>query len=620
LSNSSFKPHFINQTDAGGNILWVYMLGDEGRCVREIKQAAKEMSATGDPITTQTWSAVQGASWNEKHKDPIKALMSIPTEIQGNALVIMYDLHLLLNAQQNFLIRRALSELCKANSLSNGEHTRPIVILADTPTPYADIKDYCTVIDFQLPDYHEMRRDAVDWILTSIASANAGNEGAAVAAVSEEDAEAMTYALLGMSGEEAQRVLSTAACTLGGLNQIEDAECDRCDENHRVEVPFVTAEGQEPSDDDPEHMIVACPDCNNGLRDGVMSIISQEKAKVIRKIDGLTFIPHADCRAVKDIGGMTALVDHLVERKRSYTKHAQLLKMPKPRGVVLIGPPGTGKTMVAKAGAAILGLDLVLMDIGAMYDSLVGASEKKARAAFQAIDAMKNCYLVIDEIDKALAGAHKGSNDSGVSSRILSYFLTWLSERGDMATNDNRTFVMITANRVENLPGEMIRKGRFDEVFSTDLPDIQAREEILRIHMRLQYMDESSYSTKQMKTMVNATEDFSGAELEAVIIASRSAAYNNRMTDWENAGSTGDLPDAAACQPTQEELSVVAGAMIPLAVQRADDVAAIREFCQKYAIPVSGKSVAETSTARRKRGVKTSRGKNPVSAGDPNNN
>lgn len=348
---SEFSQAFMDKIDSGSSILWVYLSGDEGRAERTLKKIAedyKTQSATD--LRWYSWNIIAGGSWNPKCKDPLTALLEIRDMIPGHGLVLMKDMGTYLNGNgpKNLELRRMLAELCMANALSNDKRTRPIVILANTPTPHADIAEYCDVIDFDLPRYAEMEADVVDFILDSLQKGNKGkgkNTGC-----DPELKERITRALLGTTAEEAQRIFAFALATCGGINE------------------------------------------------NILEVIAAEKAKVIRKVEGLTFIPYAKIPKAENIGGFKQFMPWLKKRARAYTKHAKSIGMEIPRGSVLIGPPGTGKTVVAKAAAKMLGLDLVVLDIGSLFDKFVGGSEGKVRAALQMVSAMPNVLLLVDEI------------------------------------------------------------------------------------------------------------------------------------------------------------------------------------------------------------------------------
>ena len=560
----SFSQSFMDKIDSGSSVLWVYLTGDEGRAERALKKITEDYkTATSTDLRWYSWNVVAGASWNSKCKDPVLALQEVRDKVPGHGLVLMKDMGTYLNGSgpKNLELRRQLAELCIANALSNDKRTRPICIIANTPTPHPDIAEFCDVIDFDLPHYAEMEADVVDFILESVGNGKGKKAGACTPELKEK----ITWALLGTTAEEAQRIFAYSITTSGGVNE------------------------------------------------KVLEIIAAEKAKVIRKIEGLRYIPYAKIPDVDKIGGFKQFLRWLKKRARAYTRHAKEVGMEIPRGSVLIGPPGTGKTMVAKAAAKLLGLDLVVMDIGSMFDKFVGGSEAKIRTALQMVNAMPNALLMIDEIDKAFGGAHENqAADSGVASRVLSYFLNWLVERDVTSDTENRVFVMCTLNRTAGVPEELLRAGRFDRVWSTDLPDQDERAEILAIHMKRRGIPPETLG-KSLTRVVTATDQFTGAELEEIVISARNDAYDSRMTLWEEGGRKGAAPTAEQIRPTVEELLAASEEITPVSKLNAEGVSAIRKFCQENCYPVNGERVQDTTRSRANRKVSAERAATEVS-------
>jgi hypothetical protein len=453
-----------------------------------------------------------------------------------DGMFVMYDLHTLLNHEPNFGLRRALAELCKQELFNCPAHRRPLIILADTPTPHPAIKDYCDVIDFLLPDYDEMA-SVFQFVQGSLQEVSP-DDNLHVCGADLQDK--IIRNLLGMSSTEASRVLGYAVSSSSGI-------------------------------------------CNE-----VLDVIAKEKANVIRKVEGLEFIPNEKIPPASDFAGFDAFIPWLQTRGRAYTRHAQEVGQELPRGAVLVGIPGTGKTAIGKAAAKVLGLDLIIMDIGSMFDKFVGGTERKIRTAIQMIDAMPQCLLLVDEIDKVFGGAHENqASDSGVSSRMLSTFLSWLSERDVSNNAANRTFVIVTMNRITGVPPEFLRAGRFDKVWSTDLPNQAQRKQILEIHLRKRGLDPAAYGKALDSISKSATAGFAGAEIEEVVRAGRANAYNTRMTIWENAGCPTPAPTREDVMPTPEELVAAATEIIPLSVLNDEDIKDIREFCRTRTASVS---------------------------------
>ena len=212
-----------------------------------------------------------------------------------------------------------------------------------------------------------------------------------------------------------------------------------------------------------------------------------------------------------DVGGMQNLRRWLTSRKPAFDGSAPNLDPPK--GVLLLGVQGCGKSLAARAAAGIFGVPLVRLDFGALYTKWQGEAEKNLRESLHSAEGLSPCVLWVDEIEKALA---EGDGDSGVSRRVLATFLTWLAEQR------SRIFVVATANDISALPPELIRKGRFDEIFFVDLPSKTARAEIIAIHVRKRSL---ALTPQDIVGLANRCENFSGAEIEQAIVAALYTAH-----------------------------------------------------------------------------------------------
>jgi hypothetical protein len=219
--------------------------------------------------------------------------------------------------------------------------------------------------------------------------------------------------------------------------------------------------------------------------------------------------------ALDDIGGMDTLKGWLGRRRRALTEEARTFGLPAPRGLLLVGVQGCGKSLFAKATAQSLGLPLLRFDLSRLF-TRDSAPEENLRHALAVAEAMAPVVLWVDEIDKAFAGA---TNSSDVTARIFGTFLTWLAEHPD------GVFVAATANRVDHLPPELMRKGRFDETFFVDLPDVQVREEIFGIHIRRSGRDPQRFDLERLG---RASAKLTGAEIEQSVAEALSVAFHER--------------------------------------------------------------------------------------------
>lgn len=232
----------------------------------------------------------------------------------------------------------------------------------------------------------------------------------------------------------------------------------------------------------------------------------QKAERVSDRLGGaLTFV-NVD---IPDAGGLESLKGWLSARRKAFgSEKAKEFGLPEPKGTLLLGPPGTGKSLTAKVVAKEWGFPLLRLDAGKLFGSLVGQSESQTRMAIQAAEACAPCVVWIDEIEKGLAGA-MGQGDSGTSQRVFGTLLTWLQEK------TAPVFVVATANDVSALPPELLRKGRFDEIWFVDLPTPEERAEILNIHLKRRHRDPEGFD---VTSLVKETEGFNGAELEQAIV------------------------------------------------------------------------------------------------------
>lgn len=237
-----------------------------------------------------------------------------------------------------------------------------------------------------------------------------------------------------------------------------------------------------------------------------LDLLMHEKMAAVRRGGILKVLPPSP---IEDVGGLDALKKWIKKRANSFGDEAKSYGLPVARGVLIIGPPGTGKSLVAKAISAVLKRPLILLDIGALFNSLVGASEERTRQVLKQAEAIAPAVLFLDEIDKGFAGTSGGGNgDSGVSRRVFGTVLTWLQEK------TAPVYVVASANSVEHLPPEMLRKGRFDEIWFVDLPTTSERMAIFAIHLKKVGRDPDKFN---LPALANVAGEFSGAEIEAAI-------------------------------------------------------------------------------------------------------
>ena len=279
-----------------------------------------------------------------------------------------------------------------------------------------------------------------------------------------------------------------------------------------------------------------------------LPVILEEKVQVIKKTGILEFIKSE--YSMKDIGGLDNLKNWLLKRNNSWSEQAKKYCIPAPKGVLVTGVPGCGKSLTAKAMSTIWQLPLLKLDFGKVFSGLVGSSEENMRRALATAEAVAPSILWIDEIEKGLSGL--GSNgDSGVSSRIFGQFLTWMQEK------ESPVFVIATANNISSLPPELLRKGRFDEIFFVDLPTFEERKEIFKLHLerRLKSKEVASevIGIKNLcSELAKMTEGFIGSEIEQVVISSLcDAFFENRALSFDDLAK--NISNTVPLSTTQRE-------------------------------------------------------------------
>lgn len=244
-------------------------------------------------------------------------------------------------------------------------------------------------------------------------------------------------------------------------------------------------------------------------------VVAREKMQAIRK-SGLLEI-WDNLGTLDEVGGLQNLKRWLKQRQRAFTPEAAAYNLPTPKGVLIVGLPGTGKSLIAKACAATWGRPLLRLDAGRIFGGLVGESERNLREIIRLAEAVSPVCLLIDEIEKAFSSGSDGSSDGGTSARVFGSLLTWMEEK------TAPVFVVATANEVSSLPPELLRKGRFDELWWSDLPDSISRQEILKIHLKKRGRDAKKFD---LQTLAKKTLNFSGAELESVVVSALFDAFD----------------------------------------------------------------------------------------------
>jgi SpoVK/Ycf46/Vps4 family AAA+-type ATPase len=370
---------------------------------------------------------------------------------------------------------RFLDDVAIARKLRNlarllKSQPKNVVIISPQLTIPDDLSEVLTVLEFPLPTLSEIRTE-----LERLLAATGHNIDAKMV-------DEVVRSCQGLSMERIRRVLAKAIAMHGSL-QPEDIE-----------------------------------------------LILEEKRQTIRQTQILDFYPATE--RISDIGGLDNLKEWLLRRGGAFSERARQYGLPHPRGLLLVGIQGTGKSLTAKAIAHHWHLPLLRLDVGRLFAGLVGESESRTRQMIQLAEALAPCVLWIDEIDKAFAGVD-GRGDSGTTSRVFGTFITWLAEK------TSPVFVVATANNIQALPPEMLRRGRFDEIFFVGLPSQEERRAIFAVHLsRLRPHNLQSYD---LDRLAYETPDFSGAEIEQMLIEAMHLGFSQNR-DF----TTQDILEAAS--------------------------------------------------------------------------
>jgi SpoVK/Ycf46/Vps4 family AAA+-type ATPase len=448
---------------------------EEARVVAEITRVAAQREKRVFEWSITTGLVPAGTSLqSEKHrdaatKDPLTALDTVISDVEP-AIYVFKDFHHFLTKTNVTVIRR-LREI--AQSLKHSYKT--VIIVSPGLEVPMDLEKDVTVVDFDLPG-----RTEFDALLDRIEKDLGGNDKVTIS-LNNGAREKLVKAALGLTLTEAENVFAKALVLSRRLDESQVAR------------------------------IVA------------------EKKQIIRKSGLLEYCEAAEDLA--DVGGVDALKTWLKKRSVAFSDEAQEFGLPAPRGILLLGVQGCGKSLTAKAIGQLWSLPLLRFDVGRVFGSLVGSSEENIRRAIKVAESVAPAVLWIDEIDKAFARqSGTAVTDGGTSARVFGTFVTWLAEK------TAPVFVVATANDIRALPPELMRKGRFDEIFFVDLPAAQERTDIFRIHINKRGRDVAKFD---LPLLAEHTEGFSGAEIEeGVISALFDVFYEHRDLSTESIVAT----------------------------------------------------------------------------------
>ena len=381
------------------------------------------------------------------------AALEYADNFEGNAVFVLRDFHPYLKDPS---VVRKLRDL--SHSLYH-PHRRHIVMLSPILKLPTELEKQVAVVDFDLPGRDDLRA-IVDEVVEQVGSRRESLK----VHKDPELKERVVEAALGLTQDEARHVFARS------LVAVKDLDIEE---------------------------------------------ILGEKKQIIRKSGLLEY--YESRSAFGDVGGLNQLKSWLKKRQLAFSQSARDFGLPLPKGILMIGVPGCGKSLTAKAVSALWQMPLLRLDVGKVFSSLVGSSEENIRQCIRTAEAVAPAILWLDELEKGFAGmASSGQSDAGTTARVFASFITWLQEK------ESAVFVIATANDVSLLPPELLRKGRFDEIFFVDLPKSTERSEIFRIHLEKNKRNPEDFD---LPGLTQASQGYSGSEIEQAIISALYDAF-----------------------------------------------------------------------------------------------
>ena len=507
---------------------------EEDRAITLIKKISSLVKLVKVEREVYVWTQTNGFILNGQKIDgtnvPDKAIDFIKNA-NKNAVFVMCDFHVYFGVkgrQVDYNVVRHLRDII--GELKTSKFRKNVIFLGSDLIIPDSMQKEITILDMPLPTLEEIKAK-----LDKMVNQNSGID---TSALDENSKERICKAALGLTLQEAENAFALA--------MVNDGKIDISD----------------------------------------LQIILSEKMQVIKKTGILEFI-NTEIK-IEDVGGLENLKNWLNKRNNSWSEAAKKYCLPAPKGVLITGVPGCGKSLTAKAMSAAWQLPLLKLDFGKIFSGIVGSSEENMRKAIKTAEAVAPSILWVDEIEKSLSGINS-NGDSGTSSRIFGTFLTWMQEK------TAPVFVIATANNISGLPPELLRKGRFDEIFFVDLPTHRERKEIFKLHLqkRLKSKEvagEIEINDELLEKLANLSEGFVGAEIEqAVISALYEAFFNKRALNFSDLEST-------------------IKNVVPLSVTQKEQILSLRQWANVRAVAATKKDDIESYSNENPDDVNNSRG------------
>lgn len=513
-NSRNIKQHLANLFRARFPVIYI-PTWEENRAIELISNIAEEEKLIKTSRRVYIWSQTKGVySYinGKNYKDtqtPIQ-LFDFIGKCKEPAIFVLKDFHVYFgvgNSKPDYSIIRNLRDII--NTLKESSYPVNIVLLSPNLVLPEDLQKDVTIVEFGLPNLDEIRA-----LLDEMIAVNQENDRIEIN-LSESERVQICKAALGLTLQEVENALARAMVETGRLTIKE------------------------------------------------LDIIMDEKCQVIKKTGILEFIK-SDLK-MDDVGGLENLKRWLAKRNKSWLDSASKYNLPAPKGVLITGVPGCGKSLTAKAISAVWKLPLLRLDMGKIFSGIVGSSEENMRKAIMTAEAVAPSILWIDEIEKGFSGVSGSGGDGGTSTRIFGTFLTWMQDK------TKSVFVVATANNISNLPSELLRKGRFDEIFFVDLPTKKERRDIFRLHLKKrltnpEVLGDIVIDDELLNKLASLTEGFSGAEIEQIVIAGLFEAF---------------FQDRAL---KIEDLEKVINNMVPLSITQSEQILQIRNWANVRAV------------------------------------
>lgn len=516
---TEFEEKLANLINAGFPYIYIPSYEEE-RVMSAINRVLSTQELVRNPRKVFTWAQTCGVTCQD-HNGPDRSTQTPMTAIEyiskykDPAVFVLKDMHVFFGPDRqtrpDYAVIRRLRDILPNLKMNR----KTVVFLCPRLVIPEDMEKDISVLEFSLPSFSE-----IDNMLTEL---TAGLSPESIRLSADERTQ-LVRAALGLTLQEAENAFCRAIVQTRGLDN--DA----------------------------------------------IAVIYDEKNQVVRKTGVLEFVK-SDLR-IDDIGGLENLKNWLIRRNNTWQEKAQKYNLPAPKGVLITGVPGCGKSLTAKAMSTIWGLPLLKLDMGKIFGGIVGSSEENMRKAIATAEAVAPSILWVDEIEKGFAGT-QSDGDSGTSARVFGTFLTWMQDK------TAPVFVIATSNDISRLPAELLRKGRFDEIFFVDLPTTREREKIFQVHLKKRIANsEIAHSVSESvgicAELASASEGFSGAEIEQVVIA---ALYDAFYSD------RGLLP---------EDLLRNIRDTVPLAVTQREQLTSLRTWAEKRAVLATAREDRES--------------------------